>query len=302
MGEIEEELRSEISAIEESLADSHDDSFVAEIVRAQMERRLAELRARLDAALDRTIELRFSKRWSPGSHGLSTSLLASILGRLQTTLTYGTWAMKAGPSVAGNVPRSVERDAATEVVATPPGSFGLLMRKEELGLSDDFDKSVLVVFDLARAATREELDGDVEQLAQSLGPEATRRAELFFRKLAESDLDTDLSWQSGSSRRSLFLSKEQAGALSEWLAVAIPRIDTFDVIGYLRRADTINGSFRVESQATGQLFEGGSDPEVLAHAEMDALYKASIEETIRSAPHTGRSTSKYRLVALSAPD
>jgi hypothetical protein len=263
-----------------------------------MSRRLESLRGELDAALNRVIELHFERASDARYSAISTSVLSQILGRLQSTLTFGTWAQRSGPQVIGTPPTSIERAARTEVVATPPGSFRVVVRKEELELAPEFDQSVQVVFDLAEAAAHDALNDDFGEKAQALGREGTRRLELLFKKLADEDLHTELLWNSPAESREVLVTSDVAAQLSKWLAQMTPSIEQVTVEGYLRRADTLSGAFKIEATATGRIVEGSGDPEVLAHAEMDALYIADIEHETRTSPHSGRVTERFTLTAL----
>jgi hypothetical protein len=294
----EDDLRQEITSISEFLAAPATDSFVAQLTRGQMERRLSTLQETLTAAINRVLELRFVNSSNPGLGSIPSQLLSNLLNRIQGTLTYGTWAFTSGPNVAGSPPPSIERSAATEVVATGTGSFRLMLRKQQIDISPNFDRSVITVLDLATAAVDHALDDTAGAKAQDLGKEATRRLELFFKKLGEERVDTEFTWQAPNFEADIYVDHGTARDLSEWLAVAIPAIEPIVVRGFLRRADTLTGSFKIEAEATGTLYEGTGDSDLLAHAEMDALYEADIMVERRTAQHTGRMTEKMRLLAL----
>ena len=174
----------------------------------------------------------------------------------------------------------------------------MILHKRELDINPNFDKSVATIFDIVSDAVSErqhQLDG---ANARPRSREATRRLELFFRKLGEERLDTEFTWQTRDYESDVFVSAGAASALSKWLALAVPVIEQIVVRGYLRRADTLTGAFKVEHEATGRMYEGSGDTEVLAHAEMDALYEAEITLERQTAPHTGRVTEKMKLVGL----
>ena len=292
------ELQGEIKDIQDALNKMVGDDFTIQLTKSQMQRRISSLEDELLAASNRKFEFRFVDREDPTSHGISTSLLSKFLSRIQSTITYGAWAMVAGSEVAGNVPASIERSAMTEVVAMPSGSFGLVLQKVNNDFSTEFDQSVDLIIDLVDAAISERLNDEIGEKVQSLGRESTRRLQLFVKRIAQEGLDAELTWSNPNGKRTSYLSGPAASELSAWLSQMSPEIVIEVVQGYLRRADTINGSFKIESRATSAMYEGKGDAAVLAHAEMDALYMAEIEIVKYSSLLTSRTVEKTRLIGL----
>jgi hypothetical protein len=294
----DEELLQEMQVIKDAVSSIRGDDFTSQLIRTQMQRRLSGLEEELVETNQRKFEFRFVDPSRPTFHGMSTSLLSNFLAKIQSTITYGAWAMFAGSEVAGNVPASIERFAMTEVVAMPTGSFGLVLQKSNNDFATEFDQSVELIVDLVEAAVEHRLDDSIIEKVQSLGRESSRRLQMFVKKVSSEGLDTEITWSNPEGLRSAYLSESDASQLSSWLSQSSPEIRNDTIVGYLRRADTINGSFKIESQATAEMYEGKGDVAVLAHAEMDALYSAQIEVVVYSSTLTGRSVEKTRLVEL----
>jgi hypothetical protein len=295
----DEELLGEVTRIDALLLTLNAEDYTTKLVRNQMEARKTKIEDELLAANQRRIELRFIDQDNPAGHGLSTTLLSVLLSRLQSTVSYGAWSMVAGPGVQGNLPTSIERSAMTEVVAMPPGSFGLVLRKKDNDFAQEFDQSIDLLVDLLDAASLGRFDEGLESKAAQLGKEASRKFELLLKKIASESLDTDFSWNNPDSRRDVLLRSSDAMLLSQWLAQVSPEVETVEVVGYLRRADSTNGSFKIELKASGEMIEGVGDVAMLTHTEIDALYTAQIEHLVQRSPHTGRTTEKNRLLHLS---
>jgi hypothetical protein len=294
----DDELLQEIDTVKDAISSTVDDDFVSQLTRSQMQRRLGDLQAELLEANQRTFEFRFVDVSRPNFHGISTSLLSTFLSKIQSTITYGAWATFAGSEVSGYVPASIERSAMTEVVAMPTGSFGLVLQKSNNDFATEFDQTVELIVDLVEAAIEQRLDDDIASKVQALGRESSQRLQTFVKKVSAEGLDTEITWSNPQGLRSAYLTEASAAELSSWLSQMSPEIESQTILGYLRRADTINGSFKIESQATSAMYEGKGEVAMLAHTEMDALYRAELEVVTYNSTHTGRTVSRTRLIGL----
>lgn len=303
----EQQLRDELRRLSSDAPDERaTTSFSGRLVRAQMERRAADVRAELDDLLDRRFVIRLIN--TRNAHSIDTNLLAQLLSRFQSAIHHVGWALRAGPGVEGEPPATITARTATQVLALAPGSFEIVLRGAALEMSTDegseneldslLDTSLSQVLALAKAAAEDEFPDSLEQLTQELGARPTRRLSLWFKKLAENSLTADLI-PAGHPENATTLTPAQSRALSEWLAHVQDSVERITVTGVLRVADDVRGRFGIED-AAGHLYEGKAAPELVQHKEIGAEYIAEVQTTVTVGQHTGARTERYQLVSLNA--
>lgn len=249
-------------------------------------------------------EERLVLRFGVGSpeHALPTATLGLLLTRFQKALTYTGWALLSGPGIDGDPPARIERSTSTQVLALAPGSFEVPLSPQTLELptesegQDVLDKAISVVLDLAKAASTDTFGDEVEARAEELGRQPSRRLSLWFKKLAEHDLDTAFEW---SSRPDLGVrvTSEQAGALSRWLSDVQERFSEITVTGTLAAADALKGRFAIVDDTEGE-YAGKVASELLDREVIGKRYRANLQvRTLRSA-RTGVTRDSYTLLGL----
>ena len=292
-----EDLRREAERLLEKLAQDQtvEQPGIRQILLNQTRKRLRNVQSHL-APTDKRISFRFIDTEEPERHSLRTLFLGSTLQELQHSLNYLVWSSEAGPAVHGDVPTSILRSAATEVVSVDHGSFVVLIRKTELELSDSFDRSVDRIFDLVDAADESALGEDVRQIVAGIGTEASIRLERLFRRIGREEVSVDLQWQGSESRQS-FLSAIQASALADWLHEGVSEEQLVRVRGVLKMADYDASRFKLLDPATGAVYEGRSNVD-LAHVEITAEYDTSIMIVTVTSPVTGERRERMTLYEL----
>lgn len=295
MTNFEDVLRSERQRLTEYLAGESSPNFSSQIVRMQSERRLQDVDSELAAQIAGRIEIRWSRASDPGSPRLETSVLGTLLTRVQTSFNYLLWANESGPGVEGAVPASILRSARTEAVAIAPGSFTVVLEKSEPEISEAFDKSVSVVMDLLDAASVDAFGNDVEESVAGLGREATVRLEKLFRRMHVEGLRFNMDWHRRGVRAASVTSDE-AGVLAEWLAQVSPESNEIQVKGLLKMADSDSARFALEAE-DGIRYEGRSDVD-LAHVEIEAVYEASLLVVTSRSSITRGASERVTLLAL----
>jgi hypothetical protein len=295
----EGQLREEISHHERFLSTlDDDDDFITQMIREQAQERIRFLSEELAAVTDKLLDLRFDDELHRRS--MPTGLLALLLSRFQTALTYTGWALEVGPGIKGEPPARIDRSTETEVVALTAGSFLVRIRKSSLELdSGTLDNAVEAVLELAEAGARGTLNTELEEKAQLLGREPSRRLALFFRKLSESSLTTSFHWQ-GLPEREIEIDPVQAGNLGMWLEEVEESIREATVRGILKVADTLRGRFAIVDES-GRTYEGRAEPRLLAHVEIEAEYAADLHITTSVSDRTGAATERMTLLSLSRP-
>lgn len=237
------------------------DNDLPEPVR-QLFARQAE-RRKSDRNEDPQLRLRFIDSSSPHLQAMSASTLGTALQRLQSLLNWTAWSQAAGPTVDGDaVPASISRLAKTEVVAVSSGSFQITMRRSELDLTDTFDRSIEIIFDLTNLADDLLYDQALEETVSLLGHQACGRAQRFFALLGDNGQHLEMNW--GFDRRDVFISAENSKQLSNWLNNYETAVDEIDVVGTLKMADS-GGRFRIEDDQ-GAHYEGRSEADLAGWA------------------------------------
>jgi hypothetical protein len=295
----ERQLRDEISEHRRFLSTLEEDGdYVTRMIREQTEERIRFLGEELEAFTEKLLDLRFDDRIHRRS--MPTALLANLLSRLQTALTYTGWALEVGPGIRGEPPARIDRDTETEVVALATGSFLVRIRKSSLELDSHLlDNAIQMVLELAEASAGNALDTEVEEKAQLLGREPTRRLALFFRKLSESSLTTNFHWM-GLPEREVEIDPAQAGNLGMWLEEVEESIGQMTIRGALKVADTLRSRFAILDES-GRSYEGRADPNLLAHLEIEADYIADVQITTSVSDRIGASAERITLLSISRP-
>jgi hypothetical protein len=292
----ETSLEAEITRLAASLADlTEPQTFAAELVRGQLESRLAEARGELKAAQNRALELRFAAEDEPERHSIETGVLGTILTRVQSCFNYMRWALESGPGVSGDVPSWVARSARTETFAFSPGSFKVSLRQAELELEPHFEKLAGILLDLAETGKATEPSDEVDDAIADIGPEAVSRLERLFKKLADESLITTFDWK-GSSGRAVTVQPDESRLIADWLAASTPEVENLNIVGILRMADSDTRRFAIE-QDGGERLEGRSDVN-LTGTEIDALYRASVVITHYRSQRTDAHRQRTTLIHL----
>jgi hypothetical protein len=295
----EGQLREEISQHERFLSTlDEDDDFITQMTREQTEERIRFLNEELKAVTDKLLDLRFDDELHRTS--MPTGLLAQLLSRFQSALTYTGWALEVGPGIKGEPPVGIDRSTETEVVALAAGSFLVRIRKSSLELDSSLlDNAVQAVLELADAGARDALNAELEERAQLLGREPSRRLALFFRKLQENSLTINFNWK-GFPEREIEVDPVHAGNLGMWLEEVQQSIRELTVRGILKVADTLRSRFAIVDEA-GRTYEGRAEPRHLAHVVIEAEYVADLQITTSVSDRTGASTDRITLLSLSRP-
>lgn len=302
----EVQLRDELRRLEAmDLNEEAASTFTGQLVQAQTDRRLSDIRQELNALRDRHLEVRLVD--PRDGHAVDTGLLGQILRRFQSSLDYIGWALRAGPGIEGDPPTFITRRTSTEVLALPTGSFKIVLRGTTLELdymSDEtrdelsslLEESLGRILALARAGEMDEFPDSLEELTHELGAQPTRRLSLWFKKLADNSLTTSLT-PAADPRQTVTVTPPQARAISEWLAHVQDTVENITVRGVLRIADEVRGRFGIEDAAE-RLYEGKAAPELVQHKQIGAEYVASVQVTVRYSDHTGARRETYTLLSL----
>jgi hypothetical protein len=245
---------------------------------------------------DDDLSLRLIDETDAGSHAITMSMLGNLLTRVQSTLNWALWSQESGPNVAGDhVPVSVERAAKTEVVALATGSFEIVVRKSESDLGHTFASSVDLILDLASLGDDRRFDDSMSAVVKKLGPEATRRAQLLFEKLAANGQHLDLGWRNGGRRS--FISSSSSGELSRWLGNYEEESLVHSISDGIVRMVDENGRFRI-TDGHGSRYEGRSNVDLTGWAVGDACL-AEVAVLTRRA--TSAQKIRYVLETLRRP-
>jgi hypothetical protein len=192
---------------------------------------------------------------------VAAPVLAGVIGRMQRSLDWAVHAFKYGPGVESQPPVDVRALTAVEVEAFAPGSFRILMRRtppddarqEQIATGDIdlFEQAIQSILDLSSAAESGDFAESVEDVAQSLGPKATRQIQGLMANIAESGGTTGLFWAS-KSPRAVQLSAESARALKTWLAEVESTTEQRSITGTLLGADVQAGRFRMTRETSSR--------------------------------------------------
>lgn len=309
---VEEQLLEEIARHQGAIRDfGSDGSNGAILFKAQFESRIQELEQQLEAIRQRQLEVVLNTGMGEEGYAVPAGLLAGVVGRLQQSLTWGAHAFRFGPGVQKEPPVAIRRGTEVDVLAFAASSFKVVVRRplpadprqEQIQVSEEglFDRAVESVLELARAAEAGVYGEDVETLAQTLGPKASRYIQWLMKDLASSGATTQIVWRIPTPE-SVTLTAEQARGLSGWLAAMEASTETLSAEGVLRMADADSGRFKLEKD-DGLVFEGKAVPELVSGKTIDARYRAEMSVTSTVRDHVGGRSERYVLLSLdSIPD
>jgi hypothetical protein len=197
----------------------------------------------------------------------------------------------------------VARILETQVEAFALGSFAIDLSPHEMALEHEVLEGALRDF-LALAAAGEDPEAvsndDLTEVAQTLGPEATRRFVFFFSKIHEARLAAKFAWDSDLDAP-VVLNPDQADRVSKWLGDVQQLFDTVTIRGRLTAAD-INGRRFAITDELGEIYEGRAAPELLSHAVIDNVYDATMRVTTLKSTVTASERSRAVLESLVSAD
>jgi hypothetical protein len=301
-----DDIEAELADHTEYLRTPAPDSPAARLVRQQVQRHVDELVEKLKLLDSRPLIFHVTGD-AAQRQSLHAPFFSQLLSRLQSMLTFATWAYDAGPGVQGNVPVRYERMSSTEVFALTPGSFEFGVRKADgdldqaqwANLASLYDKAVGSLVDLTEAAAAHGMDEEQQEVVRTIGPEASRRLQLLMKKFAEEQATINLTLEAPDRRRRVTLEPADAKYLADWLSEYEAALDEMEVTGVLRVLDTVRGRFGIEDTTTGQLYEGKAPPALLSGANVEGgSYRARISVETHVAEHRGETSETLTLLGI----
>lgn len=281
------------------------EDFASRLMDGQIEARITSLETDLRGFLEPRLDVTFSGEEAE-RHRVPANLLGRVITRLQQSVTRVGWTAHAGGSGDGPIPARIEQLMAMDVVALAAGSFRITLQQpleqdlleERLELGDPrlIQTSVESLLTLFEAAQLGRLDEDVEEVAQSIGKGAAKTVQRLLNDLAKSGMSTAFDWK-GETEQSVELIPDAAGRLRDWLKSVEERTHEIRVIGTLEMGDHDVGRFKL-IDAGGHVYEGKSNPDILAGKSLTQSFEAVIEIVTAVADHIGSVTERYTLRAL----
>lgn len=227
--------------------------------------------------------------------------LASFLNCIQTLVkhAYG----KALSILSPETRREVrETDAHTlDALAFAPGSFKV--RFEAFRGPDLFG-----FVEMQRALEKlDEITANADAPLAALEVMKANRGHVVgaYIRLLDFLIKTDTAfayrWSipSGEKVAGRSISVKQALPLFETLTKASQLgIETLELHGYLRKANSKNNTWSIESVEDGKEYSGDcKEGETVSHLIIDGIYRFQCEESLEEHPATGRETSKLSLIS-----